>query len=202
MAEKKQHIKSEQEIQEEYKLIVLASMQTDKFELLYNEYFNEIFAFIYKRTCDTDITGDITSNVFLKAMLNLKTYKFRGIPFSAWLYRIAVNEVNSYFRETKKERTISIEESNIENLLHDVGISDNLEEKSEIIINLLSELPDKKMQLIELRFFENRSYEEIAQILAISISSAKVKVHRILNKFKNKIEAAKNKISTFLFLYV
>ena len=64
------------------------------FGVLYEKYFRQIYLFVFRRTDDEDIAADLTSEVFLKAMLSLKNLKFQGVPFSAWLYRIASNEIN------------------------------------------------------------------------------------------------------------
>ncbi len=190
--------KSREEIDDEYKIILLAKLNPDKFEILYNRYYKDIFAFIYTRTSNENLTADICSQVFLKAMLNIKAYQNKGVPFSAWLYRIAINEVNTFFRKTKRIRTINIDDAAIGSLADDIDL-ENREEKYDYILKQISSLPAKSMQLIELRFFEKRSYEEIAKILNISVSNAKVKVHRIISKLKKK---AQNTAENFAFLVI
>ena len=89
------HLNKEQ-LEEEKELVVAAKMDPSKFSTLYDRYFEVIFNFIFRRTGNEDLCADLSSQTFLKALQNLKNYEFRGIPFSAWLYRIATNEVNKY----------------------------------------------------------------------------------------------------------
>src|ERR1035438_7413468 len=79
------------------------------FEPLYDKYYKPVFIFIFRRTGNENLTNDICSVVFLKALINLKKFEPRGVPFSAWLYRIALNEVNMHFRKNEGTRIISID---------------------------------------------------------------------------------------------
>jgi len=175
--------KTDIELKQEFALIIKAQKDLRYFEHLYNRYFKAIFLFIFKRTSDSNIAADISSTVFLKAMVNIKRYEYKGVPFSAWLYRIASNEVNQYYRKTKKEKTVSIDETGLINVLSEIKI-DNNEEKQELLFKALGQLPDKINQLIQLRFFEGRSFKEVANILGITENNAKVKVYRAIDKLR------------------
>ena len=83
---------TEIEIREEDRLVSEAKNDITRFSSLYDRYFEAIFSFIFRRTEDEDVADDICSQTFLKAMQNLHRYEFRGLPFSAWLFRIATNE--------------------------------------------------------------------------------------------------------------
>ncbi len=80
-------------IQKEEEQIRLAQQDASKFDVLYNHYFEQIFMFALKRVEDKDVAADITSQIFFKALQNLKKYKPQGLPFASWLYRIARNEI-------------------------------------------------------------------------------------------------------------
>ena len=86
---------------DEAKWIEEAKRDIDKFSLLYDHYFIPVFRFILKRVISQDVAADLCSQVFLKAMLNIKKYEDRGFPFACWLIRIAKNEVNLSFRNKK-----------------------------------------------------------------------------------------------------
>lgn len=177
---------SNNQIKEEFEQIKKAQKNPDCFAPLYDKYFGFVFNFIFKRTSDKDLTGDLTSDVFLKAMLGINKYQFKGVPFSAWLLRIAVNEVNLHFRKNNKVRTISITESSLENFFESIEESYS-EEKTKRLLGILQNLGDKDMQIIELRFFEGRAFKDIAQILQTGESNAKMKVYRLLEKIKEKM---------------
>ncbi len=176
---------SKEEIENEGSEIEAAKENPDHFEVLYNRYFSMVFGFVFNRTSNKQLAADISSQVFLKAMLNLKKYKAKGVPFSAWLFRISINEISTFYRQTKRERTVSLDKTGAEFFAE--NIETNLgEDLFAGVLKILETLPEDKVRLIEMRFFENRPYSEIADILGISVSNAKVKVHRIIQKIKNK----------------
>ena len=176
--------KTKQEINEEYNILRKAHKNPDHFAPIYNKYFEEIFAFVFKRVVDEDVTADLTSIIFYKALHNIKKFKFKGLPFSAWLYRIAINTVNEHFRKQKKEtRYISAEVEQIGSFFEDLDLDPKVSAE-ERIVELLAELNPKDLQIIELRFFENYSYREIGEIMGMSETNSKTKTFRILKKLK------------------
>lgn len=177
------HHKSSNVILQELQEIELAKHNPEKFAVLYERYFKSIFLFVFKRTNDEDISADITSQVFLKALINISKYQFKGVPFSAWLYRIAFNEINLYFRNNKSSRFVNIDENGILNILVEVKENDSTELQHKIM-NAVKKLNLKELQLIELRFFEKHSFAEVGIIVGTTENNAKVKVYRILDKLK------------------
>jgi RNA polymerase sigma-70 factor (ECF subfamily) len=162
------------------------------FGVLYEKYYRQIFLFIYKRTSDDEVAGDIAAQVFLKAMVSLPKYSYRGVPFSAWLYRIASNEVNQHFRNAKGDRTISMEKSHIDKVMGMVDeekTSDLAELYQEVMIETLHEMNPDEVEIIELRFFEDRPYSEVGFILGITENNAKVKVYRIVERLRKRLKA-------------
>lgn len=170
-------------MQAEWLEIQAAQRSPAKFQPLYIRYHEQIYRFIYRRTNEEMLADDLCAQVFLKAMKKLKSYKFKGVPFSAWLYRIASNEIAQHFRNVQKNRVVSIQDSNIGEMEEEVEIEGLLQHR-EVLIEVLDDLKDADVQLIEMRFFENRPFKEISQILNITESNAKVKTYRLLNKMK------------------
>jgi RNA polymerase sigma-70 factor (ECF subfamily) len=178
---------TEKEITEEQKLLGKAKESPAYFAPLYEKYFRRIFLFIYRRTENESVAGDITSQVFLKALLNLSSYKFKGLPFSAWLFRVAVNEVNEYYRKSKKERIIFFEDEELKKLELAVKEEEKPSVSDALLFAALENLSEDEMTLIELRFFEKRSFREIAYILNITEINSKTKTYRVLEKLKKII---------------
>ncbi|HWY97869.1 MAG TPA: sigma-70 family RNA polymerase sigma factor, partial [Bacteroidia bacterium] len=110
--ESKYHISSEEMLSEQ-KEIEAAKADPARFEVLYNKYYEPILQFVYKRVEGKEAAFDITSQVFLNAMLKLSQFKFMGTPFSSWLYRIALNEINMLYRKDKIQRSIKVDESEL-----------------------------------------------------------------------------------------
>lgn len=185
---KSNHHLTDREIKEEYEWIKAARKDPRLFSRIYDRYFNGIFHFIYRRTDDETIADDLTSQTFLKALQNLEKYEFRGLPVSAWLYRIATNEVYRHFNKKGRQYIFSIEEERVRELMAEVE-TDDLEEKIKLVLTTLKEAPSDVVEVLELRFFEDKNFKEIAYILNITESGAKMRTYRALEKLRNLIES-------------
>ena len=132
---------------------------------------------------DEEMAFDVTSQVFMKALKNLHKYEFRGVPFASWLYRIAKSELYQAFRDKKAERTVNIDSVHVFNVIEEIEQDEN-EENKQRLIQCIAKLKEEDVQLIEMRFFEKRSFKEIGEILEITENNAKVKSFRALEKLK------------------
>jgi RNA polymerase sigma-70 factor (ECF subfamily) len=140
---------------------------------------------VLKRVGDKNDAADITSQVFLKALSNLKRFKHVGASFSAWLLKIAHNETLYHFRKTAKQRNVIISNDVISNVKDEEGFDlENLYSKLSLA---LQELRTEALQLIELRFFEQRPFREIGVILDISENNAKVKTYRAIEQLRKLV---------------
>ncbi len=175
--------KNDSDLKQEMLQVEAAKADPGRFNVLYEKYYKSIFIFIHRRTNDEDLTADVTSQVFLKALINIKKYEYKGVPFSAWLFRIALNELNMYFRKNDKSRVVSIEQTSIGQIIQEVQEEDTTYEKQQMLL-ALKQLGMEDIQIIELRFFEKRPFAEVAVIVGITESNAKVRVYRILEKLK------------------
>ncbi len=174
---------TEAEIQHEYAILERAKRNPKAFGELYEKYFDRIFNFIYRQTDDEDLTDDLCSQTFLSVLKNIGRYEFRGVPFSAWLYKIASNEVNKHYRKKKNDKVFSIEEVRVRELFEQAndGWDDEIMEQ---LLRYFKELPTDMLQVLELRFFEDKDFKEIAFILDITESGAKMRTYRALDRLR------------------
>lgn len=177
---------SQETLLREWQEIQEAQQSPPRFQVLYNRYYESIFRFIFRRTADEALSADLCSQVFLKAMQKLPKYTYKGVPFSAWLFRIASNEIGQYFRSTSKNRVVSLEDTHLQEMVDEMDHLD-LQDLQSQMIKALDQLKADDLEIIELRFFEQRPYKEIADLMDISVSNAKVKVHRILMRLKKQL---------------
>lgn len=182
--ESSRYHQTREQLLSEAQIIEQVKKKPERFEVLYNKYYEQIFRYIFQRIGDRDQTFDVTSQVFLKAMVNIKKYEFRGVPFSSWLYRIAYSELNNQLRENNVQRSINVKSEDIRDIAEEMEESD-LAQYEDQLMEAIAELPEMEMQLIEMRYFEKRSFKEIAEILDLTVTNAKVKVYRTLNKLKS-----------------
>lgn len=180
----KENIQQKDEAPDEESVILKSQADPEAFRPLYEKYFKRIFLFIHHRIGEKALSADITSQVFLKALVNLNKFSFRGLPFSAWLFRIALNECNDFFRKTKRYRLVTMEDEMIDHLYEELTAETRLEDLRQRLPLILEKLDVNELQIIELRFFEQRPFKEVADILGITETYAKVKVYRILDKMK------------------
>ncbi len=177
--------RTKEQIDEELQIIQKAQKNPRYFAPIYERYYDSIFIFINKRVDNEEVTAEITSFVFYKALQNLSKFKGQGVPFSAWLFRVALNEVNQYFRKQKKaQRSVSINDYHINILFEEMEDFDPQEDPHQLVTKLLENLSPDDVQFLELRFFENRSFKEIGFMLDMTEANAKVKTYRILKKLK------------------
>jgi RNA polymerase sigma-70 factor (ECF subfamily) len=175
---------------DDLKLVKLAKGDKLAFSLLYEKYFEKIFLFIFKRVQDEAASGDICQETMLKAMFNIDKYEDRGVPFSAWIYRIASNEVNLYFRKSAKVKTVEIQEKHVKEILIEISVHDlSDEEEQERLIKALNSLEPEQSEIIDLRFFMGYSFKEIAEFYGITEPNAKMRVYRILERLKKGWDA-------------
>jgi len=109
------------------------------------------------------------------------------LPFSSWLYRIALNELNDFFRKNATKRTVNLEDNVINLLTADRSSNEDAEEHQQklgMLKKAIQQLQAEDFLYIEMRFFEGRPFAEIAEILEITENNAKVKTYRILEKLK------------------
>ncbi|MFM7852872.1 MAG: RNA polymerase sigma factor [Flammeovirgaceae bacterium] len=174
---------TEAELRKEQEIIEKAKKNPQVFGEIYERYFDRIFNFLYRQTDDEAVAGDLCSQTFVNALNHLSRYEFRGFPFSAWLYKIAGNEVNKFYRKHKGKKVFSIEEVRVRELI-DQTHEDWDEELINRLIRYMNELPTEMVQVLELRFFEDKDFKEIAFILDITESGAKMRTYRALDKLR------------------
>jgi len=174
---------TDDEIRQEYEILERSKHDPRAFGELYEKYFDRIFNFIYRQTDDEDLTADLASQTFLNALRNVTSFEYRGVPVSAWFYRIASNEVNKHYRKVKRDKVFSLEEVKVRELieLSDEGWDAELVQR---LLEYLKDLPTEMLEVLELRFFEDKDFSEIAFILDITESGA----NKLRKKFNLRIK--------------
>ena len=176
-------------LEEEKELVERAKKDSQAFSLLYEEYYSRIFGYILKRVADVEIAEDITSETFLKVLKKLWTFKWKGIPFSAWLYRIASNETANFYR--KKKKLVSLEKISEpaadSDILGEIVVAQEELEKHKDFLALhkkISQLSLQDQEVIYLRFFEKKKIKEISEILGKKEGTIKSLLHRAIKKLR------------------
>ena len=138
------------ELKIEWDIIERSKADTKNFELLYKKYYQQILKFVYKRRDRIEDAYDITAETFGKALANIGKYKNQGFKFSSWLYRIAINEINEFYRKAQKQRTVNIDDTSSKFLAEETGRESA--ELKQVLKKALEYLDEDELQLLELRF--------------------------------------------------
>ncbi|GAF67441.1 unnamed protein product [marine sediment metagenome] len=183
------------EIVDEDEMLVSAAREDTKAAgRLYDKYYGEIFRYIYHCTFDHSVTEDLTSNVFLAALRHIGRYKWRQIPFRAWLYRIATNEVRMHWRRQKRSKAISLQpdsssqaEQNREFESGNPSAGDSVAtaEEYHLLYKALLELRMKYRTVIILRYYEGKAIAEICEITGRKEGTVKSQLHRGLARLQD-----------------
>lgn len=174
-----------QQLADELKIIEQAKTDDQAFRVLYDFYFSRIYYFILKRVGHKESAEDIVAATFMKAFTNLKKFKPRhDHSFSAWLYRIAANNLTDYFSKQSKQPSVNLDEI-IEpaDEKPDGETAAIINDESELVRSVLGKMADKDREILELKFFNELGNKEIAEILNISANNAGVLLYRALKKF-------------------
>ena len=165
------------ETQTQIQLIqAVQSGDTTSFGALYDEYVRDIYRFIYYKTHQKEVSEDLTSHVFMKALEKIQSFKGEKGKFRGWLYQIARNTVIDYYRTQKK--TDNIEDA------WDISSDDDVEQEvnkqfdKEELRKYLSQLKSEQRDIILMRLWQDMSYEEIALALGKSESNCRVTFSR------------------------
>jgi RNA polymerase sigma-70 factor (ECF subfamily) len=169
------------EISDELALKLAAQGDQEAFGVLYDRYVGRIYSYIYYRTGNQHDAEDLTARVFFRAMRHVENYKDRGLPLSAWLYRIAHNLVANWHRDNSRKKEIPLDEIILvrhSGELPEAVLIDN--EEKENLLQVIHELPSDRQQLIILKFVEHMSNAEIGQVMGKSEGAVKSLYHRTL----------------------
>jgi RNA polymerase sigma-70 factor (ECF subfamily) len=169
----------------EQKLVEEAKKDPAKFGKLYDRYFDQIYRYVYRRCSDKDTVHDLVSQTFYDALTHIKSYEFRGFPFSSWLYKIAHNNVLKWYRSQGRQRIVDLEEGkNMVDFSSDPVRDAIAAEEKDLIEFVLGKLEPEEREIIRLRFFEGVSNIEIGEIMGLSANHIGVKAFRVLDKVK------------------
>jgi RNA polymerase sigma-70 factor, ECF subfamily len=185
MAVRKPATKGAREGADERLLVEAAQNDPAKFGDLYDIHFERIYAFIARRLRDRDRAEDLTSEVFHKALANLKSYEWRGTPFAAWLFRIAANAISDQFKRAAREPDNAEDPPEASKEPEQEGA-----EARARLFRLVEKLPTEQRRVVFERFVEQRSIREIAQQLGKSEGAVKQLQFRALEKLRSQMEGA------------
>jgi RNA polymerase sigma-70 factor (ECF subfamily) len=170
---------------------VKRAAQGDKeaYGVIYQRYVQQIYRYIFYRTGDHHEAEDLTARVFMRALRHIKNYDERGLPLSAWLYRIAHNLVVNWHRDNHRRQYISLEEIELAHSFQEQPEQNAMQnEERDLLLKIIRHLPAERQQLLILKFVEGLSNAEIGKIMGRSEGAIKSLYHRTLYSLRCAIK--------------
>lgn len=167
---------------DERPLIEAAQRDPRRFGPLYEQNFHSVYSYIARRAASREEAEDLTSEVFHRALAEIKKFEWRGAPFGAWLIRIAANALNDRWKRAGRETGTPLAEPE-DDSMKDV-------EQRAALHQLVEGLPPDQRQVVVMRFVEQKSIREIAQQLKRTEGAVKQLQFRALQNLRDRMEGA------------
>lgn len=160
---------------------------------LIDRYQSKLSKYLSRRSSATaEDIEDLLQNIFINVYKNLRDFD-SSLSFSSWIYRIAHNEMIDWYRKAKRTQTFSYEENEeiIKNIASEINVAEELIEKERLkeIKDIINSLGEKYQEIIELRFFEEKSYKEIADILKIPEGTVAIRLNRVKKQLQELLKS-------------
>jgi RNA polymerase sigma-70 factor, ECF subfamily len=170
---------------QERRLIEAAQNDPSRFAELYESNFHRVYAFVARRVSSRDEAQDVTAEVFHQALRNLRQFQWRGVPFAAWLLRIASNALADRWQRSARAVEVPADEAQMEQ--QPAPADANEVERRAMLFQLVDRLPADQRTVILRRFVEQKSIREIAQELGRSEGAVKQLQFRALETLRSKV---------------
>lgn len=175
-------------ISEENAVRLASQGNAEAFTYIYEQNVTRIYNYIYYRIGSEADAEDLTARVFHRAFGHINSYVEKGVPFSAWLYRIAHNLTANWHRDNHRRKEVSLEEQ------YDIPLHEDMPEltlekrqEKETLLKAIRRLPPARQQLILLKFLEDLSNSEIAVIMKRTEGAIKSLYHRSLISLREEL---------------
>jgi RNA polymerase sigma-70 factor (ECF subfamily) len=181
---------------DDIELVKLAKDDKEAFGEIYERYMPKIYNYIYYRTSNQHDAEDLTAKVFFRAMSHIGNYVDKGVPFQAWLYRIAHNLVANWHRDQGRRKIIALDDYVVHSLKSDSPdrLAEELEEQEQLMA-AIKRLPEDRQQLLLHKFIDQLSNAEIGEIMDRTEGAVKSLYHRTLLSLRDELQMQEHQAS-------
>jgi len=173
---------------EDLELVRRAASDSEAFGELYERHVRRIYNYIYYRTGNHHDAEDLTARVFQRALGHVAGFQDKGVPFSAWLYRIAHNLVANWHRDESRRPTVPLDEHAASGVRGEHPEAEALAaEEQSMLLDVVRQLPEDRQQLLILKFVERLSNAEVGEIMGRTEGAIKSLYHRTLSSLREEI---------------
>ncbi len=179
------------ERESEADLVERARRRPEAFAALYRLHYPAIARYIRRRVGDEHIASDLVAETFMTALEHLPRYRYRGVPFRAWLYRLATSRVNRWSRRRVVQSTAPLDEA----ALSDVDDKDPSSALNSAVRNALLDLPPRYQSVLALFYMEGMTIEEVARTLGVSPGTIKARLARGRERLRRRLAPLEKELS-------
>ena len=170
-------------------LVALAKADKEAFGELYERYLQKIYSYVYYRTGNEHDAEDLTAKVFFRALSHIDKYVDKGVPFQAWLYRIAHNLVANWHRDQGRRKIIALDDFVAHSLKSEApDRMTEVQEEQDQLMEAVRRLPEDRQQLLLLKFVEQMPNAEIGAIMGRTEGAIKSLYHRTLLALRDEMQ--------------
>ncbi|MBN8191836.1 RNA polymerase sigma factor [Bacillus sp. NTK074B] len=157
---------------------------------LISKYYREMYGFVYKQTMDSELSYDLTQEIFISALKSIGNYDAKKASFRTWLYKVASNRVVDYFRSRNYQYRKLTEPLEGKDLEEKGELTIRLEYKEEVeqVVETVSKLDTGMQQIVRLKLFGEYTLKEIANLLEIPLSTVKTRYYAGIKLIKKEME--------------
>lgn len=169
----------------EERLVNEAKKNKDAFTKLYTHYYPRILNYAFNKVGNKEVAEDLTSLVFEKALTTIESFKWQGISFSSWLFRISKNTIIDYYRASSKYKTnVSLEFIDVPSANkgpEEIAVDEDFEGCLKLLLN---KLPQREREIIYMKFFEGYTNKTISGLVGVSETNVGTIIHRTVLKLR------------------
>lgn len=183
--------KTELSKEKQKKLLTKDKLTKKDFDMLYRTYHDKVYNFTLKRVSDPHTAEDLTGEIFEKIVKSLEDFKWQGITVSAWIFRVARNQVIDFYRKNNKYKgNVSLDEvSNFIESKSESALEMMIDDEVQInLYNAIREFKDQDQYLIYYKYFEQMNNKKIAQIMGMTETNIGTRLHRVRKKLKKYLK--------------
>jgi RNA polymerase sigma-70 factor (ECF subfamily) len=188
LSEKKASVSDDKAQLDDMALAQLAGSDGEAFGELYARHVRRIYNYIFYRTGNHHDAEDLTARVFQRALRHVGAFEDKGVPFTAWLYRIAHNLVANWHRDRSRRPVVPLDQHVA---VSEIAIHPEVEaiahEEQGILLEAVRQLPDDRQQLLILKFVERMSNAQIGSVMGRTEGAIKSLYHRTLNTLREEV---------------
>ena len=166
-------------------LVAAAQKDPARFTELYEANFERVYAFVLRRVSNRSDAEDVTAEVFQHALANLRKFEWRGVPFAAWLYRIAGNAIADRWQRVSREQGTAAADDPPDP--HARAIPEEVEQRA-LLFRLVGTLPVDQRRVVEMRFAEEKSIREISKELKRTPGAIKQLQFRAIRSLRAQLD--------------